>query len=180
MKSNYIIAILAIAFLLPLHTAVGQTRNNDRNEPTYGQHYRHLKPLAWMIGDWIDQDETGTVRTNCKWSENRNFIIRTFSASVGNDIQMRGTQVIGWNPATRKIHSWVFDNSGGLAESDWKRQGKGWALYTSAILPNGKKASEVRVFTPIDDNSFSWQAVSRTVDGNILPNIDPVTIVRVK
>jgi hypothetical protein len=34
--------------------------------------------------------------------------------------------------------------------------------------------------TILDENSFSWEATGRAVDGEILPNIDPVTIIRKK
>ena len=34
------------------------------------------------------------------------------------------------------------------------------------------------VIKPVDQNSFTWQTVERTVGGELLPNIDEVLIVR--
>jgi hypothetical protein len=31
---------------------------------------------------------------------------------------------------------------------------------------------------PLDKNSFAWQQVNRVVDGELLPNIDEIVIVR--
>jgi hypothetical protein len=31
---------------------------------------------------------------------------------------------------------------------------------------------------PVDNNSFTWQTIERTADGELLPNIDEIVIVR--
>jgi hypothetical protein len=33
--------------------------------------------------------------------------------------------------------------------------------------------------TYVDEKSFSWQTVSRTVDGQFMPNIEPVVMLKV-
>lgn len=145
---------------------------------TVSPNYEHLEPLSWMIGEWVDEDETAIVRTKCKWAENRSFITRTFTVTIDGQLDSRGTQVIGWDPAKQLIRSWVFDTQSGFGEAEWRQRGDRWVIKVNATLPDGGKASEVRIVTPIDEDSFTWQAVSREIDGQLLPSIDPVTIVR--
>ena len=125
-----------------------------------------------------DKDGGDVVRTNCEWSRNKNYLVRTFTASVEGNINLTGMQFIGWDAARKQIRSWVFDSDGGFAEGVWTKKGDRWMIRTTATLPDGKLASSTSIIQPLDGNQFSWQKVSRVVDGEILPNIEPVVIVR--
>ena len=87
-------------------------------------------------------------------------------------------QLVGWDAARKEIRSWVFDSEGGFAEGEWSPVGDRWLVKTTATLPDGVTASSTSVFQSLDDNSFSWQKVNRVVDGEILPNIGEIIIVR--
>ena len=41
-----------------------------------------LKPLAWLVGDWVDEDPDAVVQISCKWSEDKDFLLIDFSAKV--------------------------------------------------------------------------------------------------
>jgi len=141
-------------------------------------HYEQLKDLQWMIGEWVDQAGEDVVRTECHWSRNNNFIIRSFTVSIAGEIDMAGMQIVGWDPARKQIRSWVFDSEGGFVEGTWQRSGDRWLVNAAATLPDGKRASFTSIFKPLDENRFTWQKVNRVVDGEILPNIDEIVIVR--
>ena len=47
-----------------------------------------------------------------------------------------------------------------------------------ARCPTAARPTATNIFTHVDDNSFTWQSINRTVDGEMLPNIDEVLIVR--
>ena len=141
-------------------------------------HYEQLKQLEWMIGNWIDQDGGSVIATECKWTRNRNFITRTFTATVGGRIDLTGMQLVGWDAARKQIRSWVFDSEGGWAEGHWSQSGDRWLVQTTATLPDGRRGSSTSILRPTGSESFSWQKVNRVVDGEILPNIDEVVIVR--
>lgn len=140
--------------------------------------YEHLKELEWMIGEWVDQAEDSTVETKCEWTKNGNFITRSFKASVQGEIELEGTQVIGWGPTSETIRSWVFDSDGGFGEGTWERKGDRWIVKASQVLPDGGLASSVNIFTYVDGNSFTWQSIGRQIDGEFQPNVEEVTIVR--
>jgi uncharacterized protein (TIGR02246 family) len=153
-------------------------RVSEREIVSPPSHYEQLKKLEWMIGDWVDQAGEGVVATECHWARNNNFIIRSFTVSVGMAIDMAGMQVIGWDPARKQIRSWVFDSDGGFNEGTWQKVDGQWTVQTTATLPDGRRASSTSVMKPLDDNSFAWQQVNRVVDGELLPNIDEIVIVR--
>jgi uncharacterized protein (TIGR02246 family) len=140
--------------------------------------YEHLKELEWMIGSWVDDDEDATVQTDCEWTKNQNFMTRSFAVVVDGQVDMAGMQIIGWDPIVKQIRSWVFDSDGGFAEGKWSRKGDRWLIQQTATLPDGSKSSAVNVIRRVDDNSFTWQSIQREVDGDVLPSVDEVRVVR--
>jgi uncharacterized protein (TIGR02246 family) len=140
--------------------------------------YEQLKELEWMIGSWVDQSEEATIQTDCDWAKNQNFLHRSFAVVIGNEVDMAGMQIIGWDPAAKQIRSWLFDSDGGFAEGKWTRKGDRWLILQSGTSPDGSTTSAVNIITPIDNDSFTWQSVNREVDGDILPNVDEVLVVR--
>jgi uncharacterized protein (TIGR02246 family) len=141
-------------------------------------HYEQLKDLQWMIGDWIDDQGGSAVTMRGQWTANRNFISRSFTVMIEDRIDMSGTQVIGWDPAAKTIRSWVFDSDGGFTEGVWTRRDEGWSVRAIGVLPDGRKSSMVTIIRPIDSDTFTLQSVGREVDGELLPNIDEITVVR--
>ena len=140
--------------------------------------YEHLKDLEWMVGCWIDRDERATIQTDCEWTKNKNFMTRSFAMVIGDRVNMAGMQIIGWDPAAKQIRSWVFDSDGGFSEGKWKRKGDRWLIQQIGTLPDGGKSSAVNIIKKIDNDSFTWQSVERSVDGDLLPDVGEVTIVR--
>ena len=140
--------------------------------------YEHLKDLEWMIGSWIDQEEGATIQTDCQWTKNRNFMTRSFAMVVGDQVDMAGMQIIGWDPVAKRIRSWVFDSDGGFAEGKWTRKDNRWLIQQTGTLPDAAKSAAVNIITQIDDNSFTWQSINRSLNGDILPNVDEVLVVR--
>jgi uncharacterized protein (TIGR02246 family) len=152
--------------------------SEEEEPPAPPSHYEQLKELEWMVGTWIDQGGGEVIKTECKWTRNRNFLTRTFTASIGDHVDITGMQFVGWDAARKQIRSWVFDSDGGLAEGVWSNKGGRWTVKTKATLPNGKTASSTTILRPLGKDTFAWQKVNRSLDGEILPNIDEVVIVR--
>jgi uncharacterized protein (TIGR02246 family) len=138
----------------------------------------HLGQLEWLVGEWVDRDEDATVESRFNWTQNYGFISGSFRVIVQDHIQAQGTQVIGWDAAAKKIRSWVFDSTGGFGEGEWSRDGNRWTVKLKTILNNGHRASSINIYTYVDPNTFTWQSVGREVNGEPLPNIDEVTVVR--
>jgi hypothetical protein len=47
-------------------------------------------------------------------------------------------------------------------------------------LPDGGTATSINILTYVDDDTLTWETTGREVDGEILPNVDPVTVKRVR
>jgi uncharacterized protein (TIGR02246 family) len=152
--------------------------SEDEEVPARPSHYEHLKDLEWLVGNWIDQDGGAAIKTECQWTRNKNFLTRSFTVSIEDRIDVAGMQVIGWDAARKQIRSWVFDSEGGFVEGVWKKSGDRWTVTSTATLADGKTGSFTSISRPLDENSFGWQKVNRIADGEILPNIDEVVIVR--
>ena len=155
-------------------------RVTEEDVPVVLSHYEQLKGLEWMIGTWVDGDDQARIETTCQWTRNKNFITRSFSVAIKDRLDMAGMQIIGWDPAAKQIRSWVFDYDGGFAEGRWTKKDNRWSITTTGTMPDGRKASSVNVITYVDDSQFKWQSVSRMADGELLPNIDEVVVVRSK
>ncbi len=140
--------------------------------------YEHLKDLEWMVGSWVDQEDHATVQTDCEWTKNKNFMTRSFAAVVGDQVNMSGMQIVGWDPNAKRIRSWVFDSDGGFSEGKWTHKDNRWVIQQTGILPDGRKSSAVNIIKHVDDNSFTWQSTQREVAGDMLPDVNEVLIVR--
>jgi uncharacterized protein (TIGR02246 family) len=142
--------------------------------------YQHLKELEWLIGEWVDKDEDVEIKTSYKWDSSKNFIFGNFSVTTEGKLELKGTHIIGWDPIKKKIRSWVFDTDGTFGESTWTKKGNVWVVENAQTLANGSRASAINIYTPIDQNSYSWEATGREVGGKILPDINPIIIKRKK
>lgn len=152
-------------------------RETEIAQPPSGRD--HLKELAWLIGEWVDQDEESSIETSCRWTSNGNFITRSFTVVVGDTIEMEGTQVIGWDPHRNRIRSWVFDSAGGFGEGSWTRSGDRWTVKNKFQLPDGRQGRSTNTFTYVDEDTFKWQSKNRVVGDERLPDVDAVAVQRV-
>lgn len=140
--------------------------------------YENLKNLGRMIGTWHAGNDESSITTTCRWSKNRNFLIRSFKVDAEGQESFEGTQVVGWDPINEAIRSWTFDSDGGYAAGQWSEEGDRWLENSKSILPDGRVGSETHIFSFEDDDSISYQAIARQVDDELLPSIGPVKVSR--
>lgn len=139
-----------------------------------------LQQLAWLIGEWKDVSEESTVSISIRWSGNNAFLVYTFKAEAPGTEPLEGTQIIGWDPVQEVIRSWMFDSDGGFGEGVWTRDNDRWVVAFEQTLPDGGHAAATNVYTLTDENSFTWHAFQRTLNGETLPNLHDISIVRVQ
>ena len=137
-----------------------------------------LEQLGWMIGQWVDESPHAVVIASYRWDEGRRSILSEFKIQIGGRPAMTGTQRIGWDPSTRKLHSWVFDSEGGFAEGTWTRDGNRWVVKTTGSRRDGSLASATNITTHVSKDRMTWQSRDRVVGNDVLPDIGDILIVR--
>src|SRR5262249_40065929 len=125
----------------------------DEEGPPPTGHER-LQPLAWLVGDWVDDGGNVVVRSSWRLSEDRNFLLQEFNIQIGGRNSMRVSQRIGWDPLAKRIRSWVFDSDGGYGESAWTRTGDTWLIKATGVRPDGRTASATNVLVPAGKDSY--------------------------
>lgn len=136
-----------------------------------------LKALAWLVGDWVDEDPDAVVQISCRWSEEKNFLLVEFNAKIQGKPAMKSNQRIGWDPLTQKVKSWVFDSDGGYGEGIWSQVEDRWVIKSTAVLPDGQIGSATIVLEPQDKDSYLMKGFDRIRGKTAEPDFE-VKIVR--
>jgi uncharacterized protein (TIGR02246 family) len=137
-----------------------------------------LAELDFIIGEWVEADDTSVVHTIAEWTPGRKYIFRTFSIYVKDDINTQGTEIIAWDPAAKTIRSWIFESDGDFGERTWTKQDGRWVIKCTGTLADGKKMSCVNTVRPIDANRMAWQSTARDIGGKLHPNTPEIIVVR--
>jgi uncharacterized protein (TIGR02246 family) len=134
-------------------------------EDTTITHHERLKELEWMVGEWVEESGDALIATKVAWSDDENFLLRSFEVRVAGKLEVKGTQRIGWDPLTKQIKSWVFDSRGGFADGYWTRDGDHWVIKSSGVRPDGLTTSATQVLTRAGKDRLLWKSSDRTVGG---------------
>ncbi|MGO9113798.1 MAG: hypothetical protein ACLP9L_31600 [Thermoguttaceae bacterium] len=138
-----------------------------------------MQELAWLVGNWADDSPEADDAATVTWTKNKTFLTYAFKISEpGSDDVLEGTQVIGWDPAAGTIRSWLFDSDGGFGEGTWSKHENSWVVKFKQVLSDGRKASATNIYTIVDGDTFTWKSIGRKLDGQFMPNIDEVKMVR--
>jgi uncharacterized protein (TIGR02246 family) len=141
--------------------------------------YDRLKELEWMVGDWVDESESVKASSSVRWADNNSFLIRTYHVDVKGEKETSGTVIIGWDPPTGQIKSWLFDSNGGHGEGLWTRTGeKEWVVKAHGVLTDGRPTSATQIHTIINNHSVKTSSTDRIIGGQIAPDIVDVVMVR--
>jgi uncharacterized protein (TIGR02246 family) len=139
--------------------------------------HEQLGPLAWLIGEWVDDDGSAVVRSSCRWSEDGNFLLQDFKLQLNGRDAMNVNQRIGWDPLARRIRSWVFDSEGGFGESLWARDEDRWIIKATGVRPDGSSASATNMLIPLGSDGYVWRSMDRIVGDDAQPPTE-VQVVR--
>jgi uncharacterized protein (TIGR02246 family) len=153
---------------------MGFVRDTPGTEMT---NYERLKPLEWLVGDWIDESHESVVLTSYKWSPNKNYIVGEIKVRMRGRDAMDVSQRIGWDPLTKRIKSWQFDTEGGHGESVWTHAGDHWVVKATGVRRDGTPSSATNLITPTSNHSYTWRSTDHVVGTELVPPTE-VKIVR--
>jgi uncharacterized protein (TIGR02246 family) len=149
-------------------------RDTEGEPPTA---HERLLPLAWLIGEWIDDGGSAVVRTECRWSDDKNFLMQEMNLQIAGKDAMQVTQRIGWDPLSKRVRSWVFDTEGGFGEGVWARDGDSWIIKSTGVRPDGVAASATSVIVPAGKDGYVWRVNDRVIGDEVQPPLE-VKVVR--
>ena len=137
-----------------------------------------LKDLAWLVGDWVDEEAGSVNVASCRWVDGENFLERSFTVHVKGRPVKTGTQRIGWDAQAKQVKSWMFDSEGGHGEGYWSRAGDQWVVKAVGTHADGRRATATQVITVVNKDTSRWRSVDRTVGDEVLPDLDEYVMVR--
>ncbi len=137
----------------------------------------HLMQLEWLVGKWVDQSRSGRVETTCQWSDDGNYLIQHYVVKTNRGRVLQGTQRIAWDPLKKTIRGWVFDDAGGMMESNWTPILDTWLINSEGTTPEGDRVSVTRLITPLPNGSYQIDSSNQVVGGEPLPDTS-VRVVR--
>jgi uncharacterized protein (TIGR02246 family) len=130
-----------------------------------------LKDLDWLIGEWTHDDKDKKTTLTGHWFKGHKFLVLDYVVHANGDEILALTQLVGWDPLTQKLHSWVFDSRGGFGEGAWSRRDNTWSVAVAGVTADGRHGSGTNQWTHIDENTFIYQSLDRDLDGHPLPDV---------
>jgi uncharacterized protein (TIGR02246 family) len=138
-----------------------------------------LKELEWMVGDWVDESPDATVRSTVRWGDNRAYLVRNSTVQVGTEKASSSLMILGWDPRTGQLHSWLFDSDGGHGEATWTRASDTqWIIRAEGVSRDGTANSATQFLTLVNKDAVKTSSVDRIIGGEVAHDIDEVLMVR--
>ena len=138
-----------------------------------------LKELEWMVGDWVSESSDTKISSNVRWGDNKAFLVRTASSQVGNEKATSSLMIVGWDPTSSSIKSWLFDSNGGHGEGIWARASDTqWIIRASGVHADGTSASATQLLSLESKDALKTSTVDRISGGVVVPDTDEILMVR--
>jgi uncharacterized protein (TIGR02246 family) len=140
-----------------------------------------LTDLAWLVGTWGTKQGDREATSTYEWAGDKKFLKVHFAVKdvkAGKELTS-GVQVIGVDPATRTIRSWLFGSDGAIGEANWSWDGEQWTVDSTGSLADGGSTTARNFLRRTTADAFTWHSVLRTDNGKRLPDIAPVNVTRV-
>jgi uncharacterized protein (TIGR02246 family) len=138
-----------------------------------------LRDLEWLIGTWEAKRNDTEIQTTYEWWGDKSFI-RVAIILKEKGRTREGFQMIAKDRSTGRIRSWTFDPEGSFAEATWTQDGNKWSQDSAAVLDDGGVIAATHILARIDNDTFTFQSVQRSLNGEDADDIPAVRVTRVK
>ncbi len=139
-----------------------------------------LQDLEWLVGQWVARAEDREVQMSFTWNSNKTGLRNEFTMNVGGKPASSGIQLIGVEPQTGLLSSWMFPDDGGMAHAVWSSDGDRWLAESTGSMPDGSETTATNVIARTNDDEFTWRSIDRTINGEPVPDTPPIKVTRVK
>jgi uncharacterized protein (TIGR02246 family) len=122
-----------------------------------------LTDLGWLIGQWRAEHEGAQLDVTYRWIVDRRVIERSHRVTKGGREISSGSQIIGWDPISQRIESWIFSSGGGYAVGAWSARDTGWSVETVGATREGVPTATTNTLTRVSDDTMSWTSSGRWI-----------------
>jgi hypothetical protein len=136
-----------------------------------------LQPLAWIVGDWVNEGEDAVVKIAYRWSDDGNFLLGDFDVMRDGETTMKSSQRIGWDPLRQQLQSWLFDADGGYSTGHLTPIDDSWIMKSLAVAPTGETGSATITISTPDADHFTLKGTDRIIASAREPDFE-VTVTR--
>lgn len=150
-------------------------------DPSQTAHLEKLAVLEPLVGEWVEETETATVRHVARWSPSHRYLLIDYVAATGDALPVVvSTQRVGWDPRSRSIRSWLFEEDGGHGTATWTPEtgDRVWKLKGEAVLADGRVVSGTTLFDASAKEKIVIRGYDRSVDGQAVEDAPARTLVR--
>lgn len=137
----------------------------------------NLQPIAWLVGDWINEGADGKVAISYRWSDDKNFLLGEFQVNSADGAPRKSTQRIGWDPSIGRIRSWLFDSDGGFAEGFWTVVEDGIVIKSASVNSDGTTSTATMNITIKDKDHYTIEGTDRIVGDDLVEDFE-ITVTR--
>ena len=137
-----------------------------------------LDQLDWMLGEWMDEGESTSIKWSCKRTDDGKYLVRSYDVVLDDGRAMSGVQRIGWDPVRERIRSWAFDSEGGFVEATWSRVGDVWINKASGYLADGTIVSSTNHVIPIREDRYLLRSIERLAGDESVDDVEAVVVRR--
>ena len=113
-----------------------------------------LADLEWLVGDWTvtvdgkkpegENVAPPRMEMSVRWNPTGTYLLReTMITSPDGSQGLQVSQRIGWDPLTRRLHSWSFSTDGSHSEADWSLEEGVWVSRATTVHPDGSQSSTI-------------------------------------
>jgi uncharacterized protein (TIGR02246 family) len=130
-----------------------------------------LRPLEWLIGDWVIEKNGLRTLLSYRWSDIGPFIDGKAVTEMAGEESTSSTHRIGWDNNHDNYISWAFDSLGGHIVSHWTENDSGWLIRATGITADGEVNHSTQTIEPDSSKQYyNWTTRDQTIAGNSLPN----------
>ncbi len=134
-----------------------------------------LSELDWLVGTWAAESTGTRLRVTYQWMDGKKFLMRRHEGKrADSDQVMSGIEIIGLDPASQQITSWLFSSDGSTASATWLPTKDGWQSTYEGNLADGTSTFAINTLSRSTDKGWKWQSTQRSAGTDRLPDTPEV------
>ncbi len=132
-------------------------------DSTLATPHDQLQPLAWLVGNWVNEGSDASVKIDFAWSDDGNYLIGNYQTMREGEVVRTATHRIGWNPMLGQFQSWIFDSDGGFGSGLWASSEDGWLIKSDSVLADGSGSSATLKWSVESADRFKISGADRVI-----------------